>query len=99
MKQKVRFQYDPSVPEAQLVKAQTLLALDHFNGDKTKSARALGVTIKTVYNRLKAYGIDATARPWVRGLANDLIMPAAGQGFLFKDELERSAKMASGGGR
>ena len=32
-----------------------LLTLEHFGGDKVETARALGVTVKTVYNRLARY--------------------------------------------
>lgn len=33
-----------------------LATLDHFNGNKRLAADALGVSLKTVYNRLKRYG-------------------------------------------
>jgi len=32
-----------------------LATLDHFNGDKQRTAEALGVSLKTLYNRLLAY--------------------------------------------
>jgi len=32
-----------------------LATLDHFNGDKQQTAQALGVSLKTLYNRLQAY--------------------------------------------
>ena len=41
------------------------LALRRFRGDKPAAAQALGIALKTLYNKLKAYGIDADAA--VRG--------------------------------
>ena len=32
-------------------------ALEHFNGNKTRAAESLGVTIKTLYNKLHEYGL------------------------------------------
>lgn len=40
------------VAERQLI----LATLDHFAGDKRRAAGALGVSLKTIYNRLKRYG-------------------------------------------
>lgn len=34
-----------------------LLTLDRFNGDKSKTAKVLGVSTKTIYNRLEVYGV------------------------------------------
>jgi DNA-binding NtrC family response regulator len=31
-------------------------ALKHFEGNKTQAANALGITIKTLYNKLHEYG-------------------------------------------
>jgi DNA-binding NtrC family response regulator len=36
-----------------------LAALDHFEGDKPKAAQALGISVKTVYNRLREYKADS----------------------------------------
>lgn len=49
-------EYDPSVPLHELEKRYILKALHHFNGNKTQAANALGITIKTLYNKLHEYG-------------------------------------------
>lgn len=33
-----------------------LATVEHFEGDKPKSAKALGISLKTLYNRMKSYG-------------------------------------------
>jgi DNA-binding NtrC family response regulator len=35
-----------------------LATLDHHQGDKPQTAEALGISLKTLYNRLKQYGAD-----------------------------------------
>ena len=42
---------------AEIEKDQILLALNFFDGNKTKAANALGISIKTLYNKLHAYGM------------------------------------------
>ncbi|MDQ3214662.1 MAG: sigma 54-interacting transcriptional regulator, partial [Pseudomonadota bacterium] len=37
--------------------------LEHFDGHKERTAAALGVSLKTLYNRLKEYGADTTPSP------------------------------------
>lgn len=39
----------------ELERRMTLATLEHFKGDKPKSAKALGISLKTLYNRLKSY--------------------------------------------
>ena len=34
--------------------------LEHFEGHKERTAAALGVSLKTLYNRLKEYGAEGT---------------------------------------
>jgi len=35
-----------------------LATLEHFNGNKRRAADTLGISLKTVYNRLKRYGVE-----------------------------------------
>ena len=48
--------YDPSITLSSLERAYILKALKHFEGNKTQAAQALGITIKTLYNKLHEYG-------------------------------------------
>jgi transcriptional regulator with PAS, ATPase and Fis domain len=41
----------------ELEKIHILRCLDHFEGNKTRAAQSLGITIKTLYNKLHRYGI------------------------------------------
>lgn len=49
----------PSVdmPLEELERVHILRCLDHHEGNKTRAAQSLGITIKTLYNKLHRYGI------------------------------------------
>jgi two-component system response regulator HydG len=40
-----------------LERIHILRCLGHFDGNKTRAAQSLGITIKTLYNKLHRYGI------------------------------------------
>ena len=40
-----------------LEKKHIIDTLDHLNGSKTRAAKALGITVKTLYNKLHSYGL------------------------------------------
>lgn len=48
--------YDPGLTLHELEKRYILKALSHFGGNKTQAANNLGITIKTLYNKLHEYG-------------------------------------------
>ncbi len=54
--QNVGIEYDPSMSLAEMNKIYILHALEHFTS-KREAAKALGITIKTLYNRLHDYGV------------------------------------------
>ncbi len=41
----------------ELEKKHIVDTLDHLNGNKTRAAKALGITVKTLYNKLHSYGL------------------------------------------
>ena len=47
--------YDPTINLHDLERRYILEALKYFEGNKTRAAKALGMTIKTLYNRLHEY--------------------------------------------
>lgn len=49
-------EYDPSLTLHELERRYIIKALNHYNGNKTQAANALGITIKTLYNKLHEYG-------------------------------------------
>ncbi len=48
--------YNPQQTIHDLEKKYIIKALQHFGGNKTQAANALGITIKTLYNKLHEYG-------------------------------------------
>ena len=48
--------YNPGMTLSELEKRFILKALHYFEGNKTQAANALGITIKTLYNKLHEYG-------------------------------------------
>lgn len=48
--------FDPSIPLYELEKRYIIKALAHYGGNKTQAAQGLGITIKTLYNKLHEYG-------------------------------------------
>ena len=55
-KVKPSFQYDPDLSLYDLERQYIQNALNYFDGNKTQAANALGITIKTLYNKLHEYG-------------------------------------------
>ncbi|MBU6154498.1 MAG: sigma-54 dependent transcriptional regulator [Bdellovibrionales bacterium] len=45
------------MPLEELERIHILRCLSHFEGNKTRAAQSLGITIKTLYNKLHRYGI------------------------------------------
>jgi two-component system response regulator HydG len=48
--------YDPTLTLYELEKQYIIKALNYFDSNKTQAANALGITIKTLYNKLHEYG-------------------------------------------
>jgi transcriptional regulator with PAS, ATPase and Fis domain len=53
-------EYEVGMPLEELEKNHILRALTYFQGNKTKTAQSLGITIKTLYNKLHRYGVIQT---------------------------------------
>ena len=49
--------YDPEVNLHEMEKRYIVKALYHFSGNKAKAAKHLGITIKTLYNKLHEYNL------------------------------------------
>ncbi|MBY0516872.1 MAG: sigma 54-interacting transcriptional regulator [Bacteriovoracaceae bacterium] len=54
VKVEVKFE---EVPLHDLEKTHILATLDHLSGNKTRAAKSLGITVKTLYNKLHSYGL------------------------------------------
>lgn len=51
------YSYDVDISLHELEKRYIQNAVKHFEGNKTQVAHALGITIKTLYNKLHEYGM------------------------------------------
>lgn len=51
-------QYDDKITLKEMEKNYIKQALAHHNNDKTLTAKALGICLKTLYNKLKKYSIN-----------------------------------------
>jgi two-component system, NtrC family, response regulator AtoC len=49
---------DPLIPIRDMERRLIQLALQRFKGDKPQAAKALGIALKTLYNKIKAYEVD-----------------------------------------
>lgn len=47
-------------PLEDIIRTHTLVTLKHFQGNKQRTAEALGISLKTLYNRLKRYQDEGT---------------------------------------
>ena len=54
-KDQVIYSFDSVVTLAELERKHIATALERFGGNKTKAAQALGVSLKTLYNKLNEY--------------------------------------------
>ena len=52
-----KMDYDPAYSLHDVEKAYILLSLGHYNGNKAKAAKSLGISNKTLYNKLHEYGV------------------------------------------
>jgi DNA-binding NtrC family response regulator len=56
-----RLQFDIGVPLAEMERQTIFATLEHFRGNKRRCAEVLGVSLKTLYNRLSEYDADPCA--------------------------------------
>jgi DNA-binding NtrC family response regulator len=55
--------FAPGTPLAEMERRAIFAALDHYGLDKRRTAEALGISLKTLYNRLHEYGRLPKSRP------------------------------------
>ncbi|MEE4273696.1 MAG: sigma-54 dependent transcriptional regulator [Thermoanaerobaculales bacterium] len=55
---RVELQARVGTPLDDVIQSHTLATLEHFEGNKKQAAAALGISLKTLYNRLKSYDPD-----------------------------------------
>ena len=63
-----RLSFSIGTPLAAMEKRTILATLDHCRGNKRRAAQLLGVSLKTLYNRLNEYATDAAAQALPAGL-------------------------------
>jgi hypothetical protein len=54
--------FAPDTPLATVERAMVLAAVAHFDGDKKRAAATLGVSLKTLYARLREYRTESEVR-------------------------------------
>ncbi len=72
---KIKLVYDPKVSLEEVKNAYIVLAMDHFEGNKTRAAGCLGITQRTLYNMLDRLQVKWERTPWVKGLWASKIEP------------------------
>ncbi len=60
-----RLQFAVGTPLAEAEKHMIFAALDHYDGNKKKTAEALGLSLKTLYNRLSEYRAGGSDNPYL----------------------------------
>ncbi|MEZ5980516.1 MAG: sigma-54 dependent transcriptional regulator [Planctomycetota bacterium] len=59
----------PGTPIAEMEKRLVVATLEHTSGDKREAAKLLGISLKTLYNRLNSYGMGRQSAAVARGAA------------------------------
>jgi len=54
----MRLYFTVGIPLAEADRRLILATLDEYGGDKRKAAAVLGISLKTLYNRLNEYGFE-----------------------------------------
>jgi hypothetical protein len=52
--------YDPAIPLREIQKKYVMAAMQFHKGNKSETANALGITIKTLYNWMGEWGLPLT---------------------------------------
>jgi len=53
----MNLEYKPEMPLCEVEKVYIISALNYFKGNKSLAAKSLGVSIKTLYNKLHMYDL------------------------------------------
>lgn len=62
--------WQPGMTLADMEKMTILAALRFYRGNKTQTAEALGITSKTVYNKIEAYSLKAEVAEMDKSVGN-----------------------------